>query len=231
LFVALKRFTVAFKTVVNRALADIRIDQGVVQCEGVITTGEGFVVTTKLFEGRRFFYVSPGVMAIEGERFFKADECVAGLLQVQEGFSCFHLRGEAQRDAIGRRWFCNGSCAPLDGTQGGADVAEQRQHAGAEEDFDDDGEADGLRGLLRRGLNSLQGGLLLGLNLADELHGEICQAGFVVMHGFGSSSDEICRSDCGGRKKRGNDAGQPARAALDPAVAKRGHEGLPKPAE
>ena len=146
-------------------------------------------------------------MSVESESFLKADECPAGLFQVEEGFSCVQEGGETLSDSIGGTGDHHRSRAPLDGAQGGTDVQEHGQHAGTEKNPDGDRDVDGLRCLFRGGQNGLQGGLLLGLNLADDLQGEVRQTGFVIVCGLGSGSDNICRSDGGGRKKHNDDAG------------------------
>jgi hypothetical protein len=57
LFVTFERLAVAFEPIVDGSLADISVRQSIVQCEGVIIAGEGFVQPTELFEGCGFPYV------------------------------------------------------------------------------------------------------------------------------------------------------------------------------
>lgn len=148
LLVAFERLAKTFEPIVDGPFTDKSLGQRIVQREGMIVAGEGFVETVELFEGDGFFYVSPSVMAVEGERFLEADESVAGLLRVKESISRVHQRDETLRDSIGGRRYHNRSRATLDGAQGRAEIKEHGQQAGAQKDSHHDCDVDDLRGLL-----------------------------------------------------------------------------------
>ena len=96
LFVTFERLAVAFEPIIDGSLADIGVREGIVQREGMVIAGEGFVQATELFESGGFFYMGFGMVTVESENFLEANEGAAGLLQIEEGFS------RIQQDA--RRW-------------------------------------------------------------------------------------------------------------------------------
>ena len=80
LLVTFECFTVALEPIIDGSLADIGVRQGIVQCEGVVIAGEGFVQPTELFEGCGFFYMGFGMVTVEGKNFFEANKGTARLL-------------------------------------------------------------------------------------------------------------------------------------------------------
>lgn len=86
-FVTFERLAVAFEPIIDGSLADIGIRQGIVQCEGMVIAGEGFVQPTELFEGCGFFYMGSGMVTVEGENFLEANKGTGRLLQIEEGVS------------------------------------------------------------------------------------------------------------------------------------------------
>lgn len=236
LFVTFEGLAVALEPIVDGSFTDIGIGQGIVERDGVVIAGESIVQAAELFEGCSFFYVGLGMVSVEGENFLEADEGVAGLFQIEQVFSSFQQGREALGDSAGGRRRHNRSHATLDVSLGPANVEKHGQYADAQKQSDDDGDSelsdqkmDGLRVLLLRVLDGAQCGLLLGLNLADHLEGEVRHARFIITAGRGNGFEGVCGSCCGsGREKRDNRAGKQARAALDPAIVARGHEGLPK---
>lgn len=193
LFVTFERLAVAFEPIIDGSLADIGIRQGIIQCEGMVIAGEGFVQATELFESGGFFYMGFGMVTVEGENFLEANEGAAGLLQIEEGFSRIQQGREALADPVGGRqrgWrHHHRPYAALDGSQGCANVQHHHHQAGSEKNAGRDRDfelsakrADGFSVLFRGGrelplriLDDLEGGLLLGLNLAGHLQGEVCQ--------------------------------------------------------
>ena len=86
-FVAFERLAITLEPVIDGSLADVGIGEGIVQRDGMVITGESFVQTAELFEGRGLFHVGPGMVSVKGEDFLEADKGAGGLLQVEQVFS------------------------------------------------------------------------------------------------------------------------------------------------
>lgn len=141
-FVTFEGLAVAFEPIVDGPLADVGIREGIVQCEGVVVAGEGFIQPPELFEGRGFFYVGFDMVTVEDENFLEANEGAARLLQIEEGFSRIQQGREALGHSIGRRrygWRPHPrACAVLDGSQGCANVEQDGDQAGPQKNAEDD---------------------------------------------------------------------------------------------
>jgi len=214
-FVAFERLAITLEPVIDGSLADVGIGEGIVQRDGMVITGESFVQTAELFEGRGLFYVGPGMVSIKGEHFLEADEGATRLFHVEQVFTGLQQRREALGDSAGGRRHRNRSQPTLDRSQSGSHVkqhgyyAGRQKHSNRDRNFEPgDEKADGFRVLPLGILDRLQGLLLLGLNLADHLESKARQTRFIIVRGRDDGSGDVCRSRCGGgRKKRDNGAG------------------------
>lgn len=101
--VTFERFAVTFEPVIDGALADIGVRQGIVQREGVVIRGEGFVQPTELFKSCGLFDVGSGMVVVEGENFLEADEGAGWLFQIEEGIARIQQRRESLDNTAGRR--------------------------------------------------------------------------------------------------------------------------------